>query len=190
VDNIQLLKMDELNENIPNEPVYSRNVLEMLTVANEFCRFLEKAEDYSKQELLNFLQKITPLLYIKAALLPPIEPEDEDAIEHYVTEEQWEQMFNTLRNKFGDNDIFYFIDNHEKSHTDPVRGSLAENFTDIYQDLKDFVLLYQKPFKTFKENAVKECRHLFETRYGYRMVNAHAALHYLINQIGDGGQLI
>lgn len=182
--------MDEVTETIPSDPVYSRNVLEMLTVANEFCLFLEKAEDYSKDEILSFLQKITPLLYIKAALLPMLEPEDDEAIEHFVTEEQWEQMFNLLRNKFGEADIYFFIDNHEKSHTDPVRASLAENYTDIYQDLKDFVLLYQKPFKTFKENAVKECKQLFETRYGYRMVNAHAAIHYLLNPSGDGIQLI
>lgn len=179
--------MNGSNENIPNEPVYSRNVLEMLTVANEFCLFLEKAENYTKQELLSFLQKIGPLLYIKATLLPDIEPEDDEAIEHYITEEQWEQLFNLLRSKFGEEDQFYFIDNHEKGHTDPVRGSLAECYTDVYQDLKDFVLLYQKPLKTFKENAVRECKHLFETRYGFRMVNAQAAIHYLICTGGESG---
>ncbi len=182
--------MNESTHNISGEPVYSRNVLEMLTVANEFCLFLEKADDYAKQDLFNFLQKIGPLLYLKAALLPDIEPTDEEAIEHYITEEQWELMFNRLRNKFGEDDLFYFVDNHEKSHTDPIRGSLAECFTDIYQDLKDFVLLYQKPLKTFKENAVRECKHLFETRTGYRMVNAQAALHYLLYSGGDNGSVI
>ncbi len=179
--------MNETPQNVQNEPVYSRNVLELLTVANEFCLFLEKAESYSKQELLSFLQKIGPLIYIKATLLPEIEPQDDEAIEHYVTEEQWEQLFNLLRSKFGDDDLFYYVDNHEKSHTDPVRGSLAESFTDIYQDLKDFVLLYQKPLRSFKENAVRECRHLFETRYGYRMVNAQCAVHYLVCQQDETG---
>ena len=160
-----------------DDPVYSRKVLEMITVANEFCLFLEKAENYTVEELLNFLQKIAPLIYLKSALLPDIEVEDEDAVEHYVSEEQWESLFNILYNKFGEKDPFFFVDQQEKSHNDPVKGSLAESFTDIYQDLKDFLLLYQNPLRSFKENAVRECKRLFETRYGYRLINAQSAIH-------------
>jgi len=167
-------------QSIPDEPVYSRKVLEMLTVANEFCIFMEKAEEYSKAELFQFLQKILPLIYLKAALLPEVVTEDEDATEHYVTEEQWEQLFNTLRIKFGKEDSFKYIDLQEKSHTDPIEGSMAEHFADIYQDLKDFVLLYQKPLKAFKGNAVRDCRYLFETRFGFRIVTVHVALHNLM----------
>jgi hypothetical protein len=172
----------------PEDPVYSRKVLEMITVANEFCLFLEKAEDYSKEELFGFLQKIGPLIYLKAALLPEITPEDDGAVEHYVTEEQWELMFNLLRTKFGDDDIFYYIDNHEKSHNDPLRGSLAEHFTDVYQDMKDFVMLYQKPIRSFKENAVNDCRNLFADRFGIRLVNAQAALHYILYKQAPGDE--
>jgi hypothetical protein len=160
-----------------DDPVYSRKVLEMLTVANEYCLFMEKAEEYSMEELLNFLQKISPLIYLKSALLPDVEVADEDAVEHYVSEEQWETLFNQLFNKFGEKDQFYFVDHQEKSHNDPVKGSLAESYTDIYQDLKDFLLLYQNPLKSFKENAVRECRRLFETRYGYKLINAQSAIH-------------
>ncbi|MDP1622555.1 MAG: DUF5063 domain-containing protein [Bacteroidales bacterium] len=163
-----------------DDPVYSRKVLEMITVANEFCLFLEKAESYTVEELFNFLQKISPLIYLKSALLPDVEVADEDAVQHYVTEEQWESMFNILYNKFGEKDQFFFVDLHEKSHNDPVKGSLAESFTDIYQDLKDFLLLYQNPMKAFKENAVNECKRLFESRYGYRLVNAQTAIHCLL----------
>ncbi|MCK9220281.1 MAG: DUF5063 domain-containing protein [Bacteroidales bacterium] len=165
---------------LPDELVYSRKVLEMLTVANEYCLFLEKAEEYTKQELLTFLQKISPLVYLKAALLPDIKVEDEDATEHYVTEEQWETLFNILKNKFGADDEFFFIDLNEKSNIDPMKGSLAENVTDIYQDLKDFVLLYQNPQKRFKENAVLDCKRLFESRFGYLLVNTHTAIHFLL----------
>lgn len=170
------------SDNLPNpdDPVYSRKVLEMLTVANEFCLFLEKAEAYSAEDLLNFLHKISPLIYLKSALLPEIDVQDEDAVEHYVSEEQWEALFNILYTKFGDRDQFFFVDMNEKSHNDPVKGSLAESFTDIYQDLKDFLLLYQNPHKAFKENAVRECRRLFESRYGYRLINALMAIHCIL----------
>jgi hypothetical protein len=167
-------------ENLANLPVAAKSVLELLTVANDFCSFLEKSAEHDKEALLKYLQRVLPLIYIKASLLPVVEVEDENAIEHYVTEEEWEEMFNMLHSKFGEEDIYYFIDNHERSHQDPVKASLAENITDLYQDLKDFILLYQKPLTTFKQNAVMECRRLFADRYGYRIVNAHAAIHYLL----------
>ncbi|MCX6243923.1 MAG: DUF5063 domain-containing protein [Bacteroidetes bacterium] len=180
----------EKNENaITKDPVYSKTVLELLTVANEYCLFLEKAEGYDRLNILLFLQKICPLIYIKASLLPDIPVNDEEAAEHFVTEEEWESVFNMLHLKLGDDDVYYFIDHHEKSHTDPVKASLAENFTDLYQDLKDFVLLYQKPRKASMEFAVYECKRLFETRFGYRLVNAHAALHYILFKEGEKGEL-
>ena len=163
-----------------DDPLYSRKVLEMVTIANEYCLFLEKAEEYSSGELLGFLQKVSPLICLKSALLPDVDITDEDAVEHYVSEEQWEYLFNVLHNKFGANDEFYFVDLHEKSHNDAIKASLAEAFTDTYQDLKDFLLLYQNPRRPFKENAVSECRRLFETRYGYRLIQAQAAIHCIL----------
>jgi hypothetical protein len=174
-------------ENAMNNPVAARSVLELLTVANDFCSFLEKAEDSGKNDVLAYLHRVLPLIYIKSSLLPDVEVEDENAIEHYVTETEWEEMFNQLRSKLGDDDLYHYIDLHEKSHQDPVRASLAENLTDLYQDLKDFVLLFQKPLTTFKQNAIMECKRLFANRYGYRIVNAHAVIHYLLFKEEEGG---
>jgi hypothetical protein len=171
----------------PDSPVASRQVLEMLTVANDFCMFLEKEEVIPRDSLLRYLQKVLPLIYLKASLLPDIIPLDEDAIEHYVTGEQWEDLFNLIRNTLGSDDEYFMVDTGEHSHSDPIKASIAENIADIFQDLKDFVLLYQKPMLAFKENAVRDCRTLFETRYGYCIVNAHKAIHYLL-YIKDTGQ--
>ena len=181
--------MNELNNGKVDDPLYSRKVLEMVTVANEYCLFLEKADQYSLDEILGFIQKVIPLIYLKSSLLPDIHVTDEDAVEHYVTEEQWEAMFNTLHNILGPADEFFFVDPHEKSHNDPVKGSLAICFTDTYQDLKDFLMLFQNPLRSFKENAVRECRRLFETRYGFRILNANAAVHAILFPAGESDVL-
>ena len=165
-----------------NDPVTSRRVLEMLTVANEFCLFLEKVEERSRDELIQFIQKICPLIYLKASLLPDVTVSDDEAVQHYVKEEQWEELFNLLRNKFGNNDEYYTIDHHEQSHHDPIKASISENIADIYQDMKDFVLLYQNPLRPFRENAVMELKLLFGTRTGYRLVQVMQIIHYLISQ--------
>ena|ERR1039457_2876884 len=181
--------MNEQTPNVPVDPIYSKNVLEMYTVANEYCLFMEKAGDLSKNNFMAYLQKICPLIYIKAALLPDVEVTDEEGLEHFVTEEQWEELFNIIHLKLGEDDLYYFIDHHETSHQDAVKASLAENLTDIYQDLKDFLLLYGKPLKASRENAIYDCKRLFGTRFGYRLVNAHSALHYLLFREGEMGEL-
>ena len=179
--------MNETKEESIPDDLYSRKVIDMLTVSNEYCLFIEKAEDYTKEEVFQYMQKLLPLIYLKASLLPVIPVNDEHAAEHFVTEEQWETLFNTLTIKFGNDDIYHFIDLNEKSHSDPVRASLSENLTDLYQDLKDFVLLYQKPLRASQENAVRDCKNLFETRFGYRLVSAQQAIHYILYLSMDTG---
>jgi hypothetical protein len=179
---------DMIKESIQDD-LYSRKVIDMLTVANEYCLFIEKAEDYDREEVFRYMQKLLPLIYLKASLLPVIPVSDENAAEHFVTEEQWGDLFNTLSVKFGNDDIYFFIDLLEKSHSDPVRASIAENLADLYQDLKDFILLYQKPTRISQENAVRDCKTLFETRYGYRLVNVQQAIHYLLYPSADTGNL-
>jgi len=161
-----------------DEAVYSKNVLEMLTLANEYTLFIEKAEEYAKEDILDYMQKIFPIMYLKACLLPVLEPSNEEAKERYVTEELWENIFNILRNKFQNDDEYWYLDNSDISETDPIKASLADNLSDIYQDLKDFVILYQKNSRDAKENAIYQCKQLFEKHWGYRIVNALKYLHY------------
>jgi len=152
----------------------------MLAVANEYCVFVEKADDYTKDELLGFFQKISPLLYLKGALLPIIEPAHPEANERFVVEEKWEMVFNSLREKFQPLDEFWFADAAFDASPEILKASLAEHFTDIYQDLKDFLILYQRSSIAAKENAVAECRRLFASHWGVRIANVQKVMHYLV----------
>ncbi len=163
-----------------DDPIASRNVLEMLTVAHEYCLFVEKASEYKQEDILDYLQKISPLLYLKGTLLPDIQVEYPEANERYVTEEQWEAVFTPLRDKFGSLDQYWYHDYNDVDANDPIKGSLADNYADIYQDLKDFTLLYQKNSRAAKENAVAELRKLFVVHWGNRLVTAHRYIHYIL----------
>jgi len=157
-----------------------KNVLEMLTVANEYCLFLEKCEDYNRGDIMSYLQKICPLLYLKGTLLPLVTVNHPEANERFVTEEQWGSIYQTLVSKFGKQDQYIMVDSPDQSDPEIRKASMADNFADVYQDLKDFVMLYQKNTLSARENAVNECRRLFETHWGFRLVNAHRHLHYLM----------
>ena len=150
-----------------------RSSLEMLTVANEYCLFFEKADSYSTQDILLYFQKIAPLLYLKASLLKPVKIKDESLNERFVTEEQWEAVFKELRKKFGSDDQ-YFVHDH---NFDSVEASLADNMADIYQDMKDFVMLYQKNTESARHNANANLVSLFRWHWGPALLNALASVH-------------
>lgn len=155
----------------------SKSVLEMITVAHEFCMFMEKAESYSQEDILNYFQKIIPLLYLKGSLLPIIEVADDSYVERYITAETWEIVFNELRNKLKPHDDYWTLEYSDD--TEATKASIADNLTDVYQDLKDFVILYTKNTQTARENAAHECKVHFETHWGIRLLNALKAIHML-----------
>ena len=166
-----------MNE-IPDHPVYAKSVLELLTVANDYCVTLGQAEKINKQKLTDYLLKVLPLLYLKASLIPSVKARNPEFNERFWTEEEWEALFNLLRNKFGKDDEFWIV-NQAGSANETIKGSLADHLTDIYQALKDFLMLYQKSSIDSKENAVEEEHSSFISHWGTRLVDAHKTLHYL-----------
>ena len=162
------------------EQIYSQAVLDMFTVANEYCIFVEKAANYEKAEVYIYLMKVLPLMYLKGALVPEIIVEYPEANERYVSEEQWQDIFNELRNFFSDDDEFFYCDPNV-SDPEAEKKSLAESLADIYQDMKDFVLLYSKEMHAARENAVFEIARLFKSHWGQRVLLCQLQLHFLLH---------
>jgi hypothetical protein len=172
--------MNTSHENI--SPEMSVGVLELLRVAHEYCIFAENADQKTNAEICDFFRKLGPLLYLKGALLPAVDPEFPEANERFVTEEEWQAIFNEFRSVLSREDEYYRIDHEEGLPYEAIKASLSENFTDIYQDLKDFLLLYQKNTRDARQNAVHDCRMLFETRWGLKILENLRYIHYLINK--------
>lgn len=158
----------------------SKPVIEMATVANEFCYFLENLDKKEKDTLLEFMQRILPLLYLKGSLLPLMEPEYPEANERFVTEEQWERVFTELREKLEKDDEYWIIDPLYINETEPLKASISENLADIYQDMKDFLVLLQKNTVAARENAIYQCRLLHGDHWGYKVGNIFTRIHHLI----------
>jgi hypothetical protein len=163
------------------DPVYSRNVVEFVAAANEFCKYAEHASEIKGEEMLKILQRILPYLYLKASLLPSLEPFFEDGNEKFVTEDDWFRIHDRFREKFGTaNDYLEVFDEKMKDSDVPVVSSLAENMADIYQDLKDFLLLYQTGTPEVMNDAVWESRLNFENYWGQKLTNSLRAIHKFI----------
>jgi hypothetical protein len=64
-----MIKMQEES----NTAIFQRDILEFVTVAVQFCAYLESVEQRTRRDLVDTLLKLLPLLYLKGALLPDIE---------------------------------------------------------------------------------------------------------------------
>jgi hypothetical protein len=160
-----------------DEPAYSMPVIDMLKVANEYCIFIERIENFPPDELFSFIQKLFPLMYLKGSLLPEIFVEIPEANERFITAEQWENTFGILRERFAESDEFWILDLEGPDETNPIKASISELLTDIYQDMKDFVLLYQKEGRAAKQNAANECKSLFFSHWGIRIIDILKVIH-------------
>jgi len=163
------------------DPVYSRNVVEFTAVAVEFCKYAEHAPELKGIEMLKILQRLLPLLYLKASLLPELEPFFENGNEKFVNEADWSRIYESFRQLLGTADEYLDIFDEKFEVTDaPVPSSISENMADIYQDLKDFLLLYQTGTREVMNDAVWECRMNFENFWGQKLVNSMMAIHKFI----------
>ena len=164
-----------------SDPVYSRNVVEFVAVANEFCKYAVHASELNGDEMLKIMQRILPLMYLKASLLPQLDPFFEDGNEKFVTEADWTVINETLKKKFGTaNDYLEVFDEKINDSEGPVVASISEDMADIYQDIKDFLLLYQTGTGEVMNDSVWECRMNFENFWGQKLVNSMRAIHKFI----------
>lgn len=158
--------------------VKSKAVVEVIAIASEYCLFVENLSQYEKEERIPFLQKLLTALYLKGLLLPDIKIEDEAGAERYVTEEEYELVRVKLANAFADIDYFSAVDLMEKD-TEAAVVALSELLSDVYLDLKDFLLLYQKNTLHAAENAVAMCKDCFRYNWGYKITLILYYLHTL-----------
>ncbi|NMC41477.1 MAG: DUF5063 domain-containing protein [Bacteroidales bacterium] len=163
------------------DPLFSGSVVEFVASANEFCKYTERNAEIEGIELLKIYQRLLPFIYLKASLLPELEPFFGEGNEKFVREEDWNKMHDELKAKFGTADSYLEVFDERMSDSDtPVVASLAENIADIYQDLKDFLILYQTGTNEIMNDAVWECRMNFENYWGQKLLNSLRAIHRLV----------
>ncbi|TRX63014.1 DUF5063 domain-containing protein [Carboxylicivirga sp. M1479] len=170
--------MEESFEHI----VYSKNVIEFVTVAKEFCSFVESSEEMSRKEFVTVATRIIPLLYLKASVLPKTEPELEESIEKTVDEMMYAHIQDSITSKLGRFNDYLEVFNSEMQLSDtPIIAFIGEDMADIYQDLKDFISAYRLGVTEVMNDALAEVVSNFELYWGQRIVNTLRALHAVLH---------
>lgn len=161
--------------------LYSQNITEFITITSEYCTFLENVHRFSKKDVLLKAQRILPLLYIKTLLIPPVESLMEEQNESFVTEELWFGIHDAIKKKLGYHDEYPEVfDPLTKEQEFNSIASIADNLTDIYQDIKNFVVQYNMGTEEIMNDALWECKLNFEEHWGQKLTNALRAMHAVI----------
>lgn len=172
-----------------NPVVYSKNVIEFVTVANEYCKFVETAGSEDVRIMLMKAQKLLPLLYLKASILPEFESLEELVLEKYVTEVDYNFLQQRIMSLLGPYDDYQEVFDPGMQFSDgPLTASISENLTDIYQDLKDFILSYRIGDEQVMQEALWTCMVNFRGYWGQKLVNGLRAIHSLIYSQTDFDQ--
>jgi hypothetical protein len=164
------------------DPVYSGHVVEFAAVASEYCKYAEHSAELKGDEILKIMQRLMPLLYLKASFLPVLEPLFEDGNEKFVTESDWYRIHDSFASRLGNaNDYIDIPDQEFAGDIELVRSSIAEDLSDIYQDLKNFTLLYQTGTSEVMNDAIWECKMNFEDYWGIKLLNSLRQIHRFIS---------
>ncbi len=159
---------------------YAKEVVEFVTVAAEYIRFVENAEKAKQADFISISQKLLSLLYLKAAMLKDIEHEAQDETPKFVTESDWNFVKNSVSITLNDLDIYITI--HEPMMAIEREGlqiCLSECYADIYQDLADFLQAYRIGTETMMNDALWYCKQNFEQFWGTRLLGLINSLHQI-----------
>lgn len=170
-----------MKEDFNGEQVFSENVTDLVTIAGEYCTFTENTARFSKPDFLDKARKLLAMVYLKMSLLPKFEAIFEDENEKFVTEEDWDFIHGSVQQKLGFHDEYREVfDPLTHEQVEQSTASISDNLADIYQDLKNFVTLYNIGTEEMMNDALWECQLNFEEFWGQKLLNALSAIHKVV----------
>ena len=158
--------------------IFDKNSIEFVTVAAEYCGFIERARQMERKDFVDTALKILPLLYLKASLIPECELMGEGDLEIFVTEEDYELAHMSVAHVMGAKDDYLEVFLPDMAYSDtPLKKCISEDLADIYQDLKDFIGVFQLGLNETMNDSLFVCKEHFAEFWGQRLVNTMRALH-------------
>lgn len=168
-----------MKPNDKSKIIYGHDTIEFVTVAVEYCAFLEKSEGRSRDDFYDTVLKLLPLLYVKAQLLPSVESEGDFLPQAKVTEDDYNWIRRIVYDIVTDEDQYLDISYENVMETDETQWkSLSEHLADIYQPLRNFLAVYQDGTEDCMFDALWAVKDSFELYWGLALVDAMKRLHY------------
>lgn len=164
---------------------FTKGSIEFLTVAVEFCRYIENP-DTDRNTFLDKTSKLLPLLYIKAAMVHPGTPIYDDEPEKTIDENDYEAVRGDISGILGEKDQYLTAVHPDIALSDtPVAASISEDIADIYQSIGDFAAAARTGNQDLMNDALIICINDFRAYWGTRLLSATLAIHQIITTTYD-----
>lgn len=168
--------------------VYHKNVIDFIAVAAELCHFLESEVEISRNEWVERILKLLPLLYVKTLLLPQASLLNDEVPPTFVREEDYARVVNRIAEVMGEEDTYLDVFVDEMKYSDrPISAFVSENLADLYQDIRNLVSVYQFELSDQMEDALAVCQENFMLYWGQKLVNVLRPLHALKCRFEESG---
>lgn len=165
--------------------VYAKEVLRLVTAANDYCVFLEDKGDVKPVEFIPKMLKLSSEVYAAALHIEEFEPMLEHGNEKFVTEQDWSSVYQSVLLMLGSHNTYLRIaEDGEFDRSDLVTHTVSEDLADVYQDLKDFTLQYRQGIEEIMNDAVYELMENFDQFWSTKLLYAMQSLNRLyVNHI-------
>ncbi len=165
--------------------IYSEPAIEFVKSAVETCLILEQAGQTTREDFVEKMTKVLPLVYLKLLVIREMPLSVVDGFnERFVTENDYLFVKNGIEVLLGEDDLFLEVFHPDMPYSDtPIAVTISENLADIYQELKEMVASYRIGEEQVMEMALYECVEAFSEHWGRKLLNALRAIHNI--QFGE-----
>jgi hypothetical protein len=160
--------------------VYQDATVSFVTAAAQTCLLIERTAEHERDEWVEAMLRLLPILYLRTRLLETAEPMMEEELQQFVAEEDYNYMLFGIRNLLGSDDAYLDVFVDRGVYTDEVQTAyISEVLADIYQELKNMAAAFQTGEEAVMNEAVIACREAFDEHWGQKLLAVMRALHAL-----------
>jgi len=157
-------------------------VLDFIRIAEHFCRLIEHSSEKTALQILQETYTLLPQLCLSAMRLLDIK-RTSDYSAPSILGENWQAMFNSLREYFSEYDRYQDIsDPYDASDHEIMQLSLANDLCEIYENIKPGLNEWEKTSVAEKRDIIWEWKFSYENHWGDHATRAFRALYHLLNQ--------
>lgn len=165
----------------------SASVRELVAAIEIYCNIIETAEKNEPRALIPIIHRSLLDLYNVFIDLPDIELKSDTHFDHRITENEYIQIRKKLYGVIGKYDVYYqtfdpiYPDSFLKSSSPEgvSQGSMVDDLSDIYRDLKNTILVYRLGTPEAQEISLVELQISF-LHWGNHLMDVLRPLHYLV----------
>lgn len=161
--------------------VLNTNAIAFIGLCNEYCSALENAAEQESEEFVAHMLKLLPRLYIAATDLSVNYVEDEEPyIDNVLDEDYYDSIRRGVEMLMGENDTYLEVFEEDMKYSDtPVAASIAEQLSDIFQVLFNFINTVRDATDEVVAIAILSVRDDFRSYWSATLCNVLRALNHL-----------